>query len=145
MHKLKHNQLQAPIYRNMVRYVWYAAKLITFCEVFCNVLGESESMRNVYFKILLYWLHCSLWVQLQAWTLHHCEAVLTLASQLCCCSGINMAASLSTCTKEEQSAVIWFLWAEGIPVEINRRSYAEEYCWKVSNCCMTHCHPHCTN
>jgi hypothetical protein len=37
IHALIHNQLQAPIYRNMVRYAWYAAKLITSREVFGNV------------------------------------------------------------------------------------------------------------
>jgi len=31
-----HNQLQAPIHRNMIKYAWYAAKLIS-CEVFSNV------------------------------------------------------------------------------------------------------------
>jgi hypothetical protein len=37
MHALIHNLLQAPIYRNMVRYVWYAAKLMTSCEVLYSV------------------------------------------------------------------------------------------------------------
>ncbi|GFG36753.1 hypothetical protein Cfor_09455 [Coptotermes formosanus] len=37
MHALIHNQLQAPIYRNTIKYAWYAAKLITPREVFCIV------------------------------------------------------------------------------------------------------------
>jgi hypothetical protein len=65
--------------------------------------------------MLLCCLHYSLRTQLQAWTLRHCEAVSVLNSQLQChCSGINMAGPLSVFTKEEQRAVIRFLWAEGV-------------------------------
>jgi hypothetical protein len=36
-----HNQLQAPIYRNMINYAWYAAKLIraqSFLQIFIKCL-----------------------------------------------------------------------------------------------------------
>jgi hypothetical protein len=59
-------------------------------------------------------------------SLRHCKAVSTLNSQLCRCSGINMAGPLSVSTKEEQRAVIRFLWAEGVPgAEIHRRLAAQ--------------------
>jgi hypothetical protein len=41
MHTLIHNQLQAQFYKNMVRYSWYAAKLITSCKIFCNANGVA--------------------------------------------------------------------------------------------------------
>jgi hypothetical protein len=52
-----------------------------------------------------------------------------------------MAAPLSVCTKEEQRAVIQFLWAEGVPgAEIYRRllaqygnSFAAAKCVRMDN------------
>jgi hypothetical protein len=37
MRALKHRQLHAPVYRNMMKYVWYAPTLITSREIFWNV------------------------------------------------------------------------------------------------------------
>jgi hypothetical protein len=60
-------------------------------------------------------------------SLRDCEIISTLAGHwLYRRSRVNMAAPFSVCTKEEQRAVIGFLWAEGVPVpEINRRLSAE--------------------
>jgi hypothetical protein len=35
-----------------------------------------------------------------------------IASVSCCCDSVNMAAALAGCTKEEQRAVIRFLWSK---------------------------------
>jgi hypothetical protein len=43
MHALMHSQLQAPVYRNMIRYTWYAAKLI-YHKVVCSVHQYQHSM-----------------------------------------------------------------------------------------------------
>ena len=37
IHALIHNQLTAPIFRNMIQYSWFASKLITDRDVFTNV------------------------------------------------------------------------------------------------------------
>ena len=40
--------------------------------------------------------------------------------------GENMEPHLQDCTIEEQRAVVWFLWAEGVkPVETHRRMLAQ--------------------
>jgi hypothetical protein len=56
-------------------------------------------------------------------SLRHNEAVSTLNCQLLCrCSGTNVAAPLSVCTKELQRTVILSVWAEGAPEsKIDRR------------------------
>jgi hypothetical protein len=59
-------------------------------------------------------------------TLSYHVAVLTLSYQVCYCSGVDVAATLALCPKEEQCAVIWILWSEVVPgVEIHRRLSAQ--------------------
>jgi hypothetical protein len=76
-------------------------KLAIFNFLQSVMLDESESIAKYFLKCLSCCLHFSLRVQLQPWTLRHFQAVSTLNVQfLCRCSGINMAAHLSICTKE---------------------------------------------
>jgi hypothetical protein len=58
-----------------------------------------------------------------------------------CCNDINMATPLFICTKKEQCAVIWFLWADGVSgAEINWRQNTKDYCQKMLiQCPSAHC------
>jgi hypothetical protein len=52
LHALIHNQLQAPIYRNMMSYAWYAAKLVTpqsylQCKS-SSIPSRSKKVQNMY-------------------------------------------------------------------------------------------------
>jgi hypothetical protein len=61
-----------------------------------------------------------------ATSMNSCIIVKQLNSQLCRCSGINIAIPLSVSTKERQCAVIQFLRAKGVPgAEINHRLSAQ--------------------
>jgi hypothetical protein len=110
LHALIHTQLQATIYRNMVRYAWYAAKLITSHEVICSVnqatfLAEEKTEKilmqqaNIHWMLMVtemfvFWSHlqvpsrllqaclCSLMCSVLFWyvKLHYCTVVVCLQS-----------------------------------------------------------------
>jgi hypothetical protein len=75
---------------------------------------QSVDFFFFFFFLFFFLPHCWICTQPQAQDLLAVVMYLTLIIQLFCTTSINMAALLTKHTKEEQCAVIRFLWAEGV-------------------------------